>query len=98
MTWVGVPDPQFRLGCEESAVRRFETSPGVVRSYCARCGSHLFFQSERWPGETHVIRAAFDGEIDREPQVHVYWDEHVTWATLGDRLPKLGGVTGEEPL
>jgi hypothetical protein len=98
VTWVGVPDPQFRLLCDERAVRRFETSSGAFRSYCANCGSHLFYQSERWPGETHVVRAAFDGEIDREPQVHVYWDEHIPWATLGDDLPRLGGVSGEEPL
>jgi hypothetical protein len=98
VTWVGVPDPQFRLLSEERSVRRFNTSPGVIRTYCAECGSHLFFLSDRRHDETHVVCAAFDGEIDREPQVHVYWDEHIPWARVGDHLPRLGGVSGEEPL
>lgn len=99
VTWVGVPDAQFRLLSEERKVRRFPTSPGVLRSYCAECGSHLFFQSVRWPGETHVVRAAFDGNIDRVPHVHTYWEDHVAWAPIADDgLPRLGGVSGEEPV
>ena len=66
----------------------FESSPGVRRGFCGRCGTMLFFRSPRWPGELHVTRANFDGPVDREPQMHVFWDTHVDWVQLADGLPR----------
>ena len=37
-----------------------ESSPGTFRKFCSDCGTKLFFESARWPGETHVPLAAFD--------------------------------------
>jgi len=36
--------------------------------------------------------------IDREPQLHTYFDSRASWITLEDDLPRLGGKTGFEPL
>ena len=55
--------------------------------FCGDCGSPMFFQGARWPGELHVARALFTGPLDREPQMHAYHDSHVTWVTLADGLP-----------
>ena len=30
------------------------------------------------------MRSNFDDPIDREPQVHVYYDTHAPWLVLGD--------------
>ena len=56
-----------------------ESSPGTRRSFCGVCGTKLFFQSEKWPGETHVPLAAFDEPVDRPPQGHAFWGEHASW-------------------
>ncbi len=48
----------------------------------------MFFRSERWPGEVHVTLANLHGPIDRQPQLHVFYDTHVDWITLGDALPR----------
>ncbi|MFO0566741.1 MAG: GFA family protein [Polyangiaceae bacterium] len=98
VTWVGVPNSQLRILEGDHALRRYASSAPARRSFCGQCGSMLFFESERWPAETHIVRAAIQGDIDQAPAAHVYWDDRATWMLLHDDLPKLGGVTGVEPL
>ena len=56
-----------------------ESSPGTFRRFCTACGTKLFFESIRWPGETHVTLVAFDDPVDREPSGHAFANEHVRW-------------------
>lgn len=86
VTWVGVPEESFELDAD-STLRWFESTPGAFRGFCERCGSTLLFRSGRWPGEMHVTRAAFDGDIDRSPSGHAYYSTHVDWAKVDDGLP-----------
>jgi hypothetical protein len=86
VTWVGVDERRFRLG-DDSTLRWFASSADAKRGFCERCGSTVFFTSTRWPGEIHIARAAIPGDIDRQPQVHVFWDSHVDWASVDDKLP-----------
>lgn len=92
MTWFGVELAQFRLTAGAGELLRYASSPGAARSFCSRCGSSLFFESARWPGEVHVVLANLDGELDRTPQAHVFWETHVTWAVPGDELPRKSSV------
>jgi hypothetical protein len=48
----------------------------------------LFFRSSRWPGEWHIARAHFTTPVDREPQVHAFYETHVPWFAVNDELPK----------
>ncbi|MCC6553336.1 MAG: GFA family protein [Polyangiaceae bacterium] len=98
VTFCGVPAGQFRLTQGADALVRYRSSEAATRSFCGRCGSTLLFEGERWPGEVHVVRANIDGEIDRAPQAHAYFDRHVDWVELADHLPRLGGPNGNEPL
>jgi hypothetical protein len=79
VTWVGFPSPQVTIdqGAEDLAVHA--SSPGTERKFCRRCGTKLFFESEHWPGETHVTLAAFDDAVDRAPAGHAFFEEHVAW-------------------
>jgi hypothetical protein len=58
----------------------------------------MFFRSSRWAGEMHIALPYVDGDIGREPGVHVYWDRRVEWINLDDELKKLGGESGVEAL
>ena len=91
VTWVGVANDRFRWS-ESEALRWYDSSPGAQRGFCSRCGSPIAFRSERWPGEIHLARALIDGELDREPQLHVFTDSQVPWLTLGDALPRKGAI------
>ena len=79
VTWAGFPSTQVSVvaGAETLAVH--ESSPGTRRSFCSRCGTKVFFQSDKWQGETHVPLALFDDPVDRAPQGHAFWDEHAAW-------------------
>ena len=46
----------------------------------------------------HIALAHLDGPIDRDPRVHVFYDTHVEWVTVGDDLKKLGGPSGTEAI
>jgi hypothetical protein len=39
-----------------------------------------------------------DAAIDREPQLHIFFDDRVEWIEVNDSLPRLGGETGVEPV
>ncbi len=98
VTWFGVEKAQFRIFEGGSAVQWHHSSEEARRGFCGRCGSTLFFESERWAGETHIVLASMDSPIDRTPRAHVFFDSHVDWVELGDELNRFGGPTGTEPL
>ncbi len=87
VTWVGSAEERFALDDSEGQLCWYGSSEDSRRGFCSRCGSTLFFQSERWPGEMHVARSNIQGEIDRDPQAHVYCQSQAEWITIGDELP-----------
>ena len=79
VTWAGFPSDQVEVVAGHDALATHVSSPGTARRFCRACGTKLFFASERWPGETHVVLAAFAEPLDRAPSGHAFWDEHVDW-------------------
>jgi hypothetical protein len=74
----------------DDLLARFASSPAAVRSFCGRCGTPLFFESGRWPGEIHVTLATLDSSDGLEPQAHAYWESRVPWLGWdGGGLPRL---------
>jgi hypothetical protein len=88
VTWVSVGSAQVEIGDPAQLLRWYEAAEGGSRGFCSKCGSPMFFKAPAWPGELHIARALFTDPIDREPQVHGYYDTHVGWVTLGDNLPR----------
>lgn len=84
VTWVGLRADGVDLEDTHGRLVWHASSATGERGFCGRCGTTLFFRSPRWPGELHVTRANFDGPVDREPQLHVFWDTHVDWVRLAD--------------
>jgi hypothetical protein len=79
VTWIGFLAPQVAVEAGRDDLVVYESSPGTQRSFCRVCGTKVFFESARWPGETHVPLAAFDDPVDRSPQGDAFYDEHVAW-------------------
>jgi hypothetical protein len=82
VTWVGMEASRCEISDPNARLAWHGSSEGAERGFCSRCGSPLFFRSSRWPGELHITRANFRDPLDREPQVHVFWDSHVPWVRL----------------
>jgi hypothetical protein len=98
VTWFSIPKPQLRITAGEADLVRFQSSDHGTRSFCGSCGSSLFFESTLDPERIDIPLANMDGPIDREPQLHSYFDCRAEWVSVGDSLPRLGGESGVEPL
>ena len=101
VTLVGFKSPQVRISAGHHTVASYSYSYQFngkritsLRKFCKKCGTPLFFESTRWPGDTHIPRTAILGPIDRKPQLHFYFDRQPDQALIKDRLPKYGGKTG----
>jgi hypothetical protein len=89
VTWFGVPEKQFRFLAGEDLVTWYPSSKQGRRGFCTRCGSTLFYTSSLCPGEVHIALANTEGNIDRAPEAHVFFDAHVDWVEFSDDLPRL---------
>jgi hypothetical protein len=87
VTWVGVAEARFIL-TRDNALRWYHSSADSERGFCSRCGSTLFFRSERWPGEIHIVRTNIDGSIDVVPSAHVHCESRADWFPFEDTLPR----------
>lgn len=87
VTWVGLDEGDLTIDDGQGALRWHRSDLGGSGGFCGACGSPMFFRGARWPGEIHVARALFTDPLDREPQLHAYYDTHVSWVTLADQLP-----------
>ena len=94
VSWVGCAQDRFHLQTGSVEPRWYQSSPQSRRAFCATCGTSLFFTSTVCPGEIHVERSAIRGPVDREPQCHVFFDQHAGWVEVGDRLPR---YSSEDP-
>ena len=91
VTWFGIGKDQLRVFRGEGAVRWRDSSEHGRRAFCDVCGTQLFFESTRWPGQIDIVRALVDGPIDREPSAHVHMSKKVDWLEIKDGLPRFPG-------
>lgn len=69
----------------------FNSSPGVTRGFCRKCGTPIHYMSTRWPGEIHLIAATLDDPTLFKPTAHIHWAERVSWFDSDDGLPTYDG-------
>jgi hypothetical protein len=91
VTWVGFEQEQISMTSGNALLTWFDSSPGAQRGFCSRCGSSMFFRSERWAGELHIALGSIDDRIDRQPQANVFFDQHVDWMPIDETLKQVDG-------
>ncbi|MGB1014589.1 MAG: GFA family protein [Nannocystaceae bacterium] len=89
VSWVGLAEKRFEIVAGNQQVRWYKSTPQSSRGFCSHCGTTLLFTSELCPGEVHVTRTSLEGELDRSPQLHCFFDQHVDWVTIADELPRV---------
>ena len=85
-TFLGVATQGFRWTQGEPAV--FESSPGVRRRFCGRCGTPLAYEADRFPGEVHLYVANLESPGAVSPTAHVHVAEQLPWFEIQDALPR----------
>lgn len=69
-------------------IMRYRSSPGVERTFCARCGSTLQFVSEKNPGIVEVALGTLDDDPGIRVPRHIYVASKAPWYEIKDGLPQ----------
>lgn len=85
VSWLGVAREDLTWS---GPLTRFTSSPGVTRGFCAHCGAPAFFETDIFPGETHLYAASLDDLTQYRPTAHIFWSERVPWLKGSDALAK----------
>jgi hypothetical protein len=91
-TYVGVNIDQFHYLQGTPAI--YESSPGVKRYFCPRCGSPLAYAGARWPKEVHLFIGTLDDPARYSPTGHAHIEERVNWFDVHDDLPRYKETAG----
>ncbi len=84
--FVGVLAGSFRY--TKGAPAHYASSPGVIRSFCGRCGSPMSFEGVNSPGEIHIYAGTLSDPTAFSPTEHVYVAEQLPWFDVADDLPR----------
>ncbi len=94
-TYVGSWRSRFRVVDGAEHITRFEdVEAGTARSFCARCGTPLFYERARSPQMVNIPRALFSARTGREPRYHMSIHEQADWTYDGAPLAPLKGYPG----
>jgi hypothetical protein len=85
-TWFTVA--RAALGWTGAPPQDYESSPGVLRRFCPRCGSPMSYETDRRPDEVDLYAASLDDPSGFAPEFHSHWDERLPWIALADDLPR----------
>jgi hypothetical protein len=67
---------------------RISVNPGVVRTFCSRCGSALSGRYDYLPGRVYIAIGLLDQADDYAPQVHAHDGERIQWLCVDDKLKR----------
>jgi hypothetical protein len=71
--------------------REIESSPGVVRAFCPRCGAALSYRAAHRPGEVDVTVGTLDEPGRAAPVDHIWMADAPPWDRPADGLPQYPG-------
>jgi len=84
---VGIKPENFKVTKGEFTT--CETSPGMHRGFCNRCGSSLSGYGDDWE-DYYVTAASLDDPAMARPKVNVYLDHKQPWVIIDDTLTGYG--------
>lgn len=94
-TYVGCWRSRVRVTKGGAGITRFEDkTTKTARSFCAHCGTPVFYERGHSPKMVNIPRALFEHRTGREPRYHVAIDETPDWAYTGEALRPLKGYPG----
>ncbi len=72
----------------------YESSPGVGRAFCGKCGTPLTWEGDggdRGPIVIFFHISTFDTPEVLVPTVHSFYRERIPWMDIADNLPRYEG-------
>jgi hypothetical protein len=87
-TYAAAKAADFRLVSGEHRITRYRSSAGIVRTFCARCGSSLQWLRESKPEVVDVALGVLDDDPGMRPARHIFVASKAPWHEITDRLPQ----------
>lgn len=93
-TFIGVQAGQ--VSYTQGERQFYESSVGVRRGFCGKCGTPLTYEAERFPGEVHLYLCTLNEPEKFLPEFHVFYSERVPWFEVVDDLPRYARTSSGE--
>lgn len=84
VAWLTFDRRQVEFLCGEA--RCFRSSPGVVRRFCANCGSQISYETDASPASIDLTTASLDDPAAFPPSREVWVEDKLGWEALDDSL------------
>lgn len=91
MIWIGYRPDQVRY--LQGTPKTFSRTPGVVRSFCAECGTSISYADQGLPDEIYFCIGFMDAPERFPPEAQAYWAERLPFIRMDDGLPRVKGYT-----
>ena len=87
VAWAGFAEEDLKV--TRGAPRTINSSGATMRSFCADCGTGLFYRNaELLPGIVDVQVATLDDPEALPPTVHIQTAEQIGWMRTAHELPR----------
>ena len=79
----------------QGETKTFNSSGNTLRSFCADCGTGLFYRNQDFlPGIIDVQAATFDDPDAFRPSAHIQTAEQIGWMAIAHELPRFERFPG----
>lgn len=85
LAWAIFPEDKVEISSGELA--EHQSSPGVYRGFCPRCGTSLTYRRDNRPGLFDVTTASLDDPEAFPPAVEIWLEEKLSWMAANPALP-----------
>lgn len=72
----------------ESALKAFDSSPGVHRIFCSNCGSPIISRRDTMPDVVRLRLGTLDTPLAARPTAHYFVASKAEWGEIHDDLPQ----------
>lgn len=86
-TFVGCPAESFAFTRGRDGVVAYESSPGLVRPFCGRCGGTVPSETP-WEGRVLLPAGPLDDDPGTRPLAHIFMASRAPWFETEDLLPR----------
>jgi hypothetical protein len=78
----------LKLLAGEDLIREYESSPGVFRAFCGRCGSPIYSRRPDAPDVLRLRLGMLDDDPGRRSLAHFWVGSKAAWFDIADDLPQ----------
>lgn len=87
-SYARVQQSDFVLLSGAEDIASYQSSPGVTRTFCRKCGSTLQFIRATRRDTFALALGTLDDDPGVRPSMHIYVETKVSWIDINDGLPQ----------